>query len=100
MNERVEINPRVCGGQPVISGTRISLANILAQLAEDESWDSLLQGYPELTRQDIQAALEYARQFHSAYGDQRAPRGVSGRAPLPRSNAPSGAGLASASGRP
>lgn len=61
MSERVEINPRVCGGQPVIKGTRIPVSAILEQLAEDESWDSLLSGYPELVRDDIQAALEYAR---------------------------------------
>jgi uncharacterized protein (DUF433 family) len=61
MSERIEINPRVCGGQPVIKGTRIPVATILEQLADDESWDSLLRGYPELTRDDIQAALEYAR---------------------------------------
>lgn len=61
MGERIEINPRVCGGQPVIKGTRISVATILEQLASDESWDSLLHGYPELRRDDIQAALEYAR---------------------------------------
>jgi uncharacterized protein (DUF433 family) len=62
MNDRIESNPRVCGGQPVIKGTRISVASLLEQLREDESWDSLLKGYPELTRSDIQAALEYARQ--------------------------------------
>jgi uncharacterized protein (DUF433 family) len=61
VNDRIEINPRVCGGQPVIKGTRIPVAVILEQLADDESWDSLLRGYPELTRDDIQAALEYAR---------------------------------------
>lgn len=62
MNERIEISPRVCGGQPVIKGTRISVAVILEQLAAGESWDSLLRGYPELTREDIRAALDYARQ--------------------------------------
>jgi uncharacterized protein (DUF433 family) len=61
MSERIEINPRVCGGQPVITDTRIPVATILEQLANDESWDALLRGYPELTRDDIQAALEYAR---------------------------------------
>ncbi len=61
MNERIEIDPRVCGGQPVIKGTRISVATILQQLAAEESWDSLLRGYPELTRDDIRSALEYAR---------------------------------------
>jgi uncharacterized protein (DUF433 family) len=61
MRERIEINPRVCGGQPVIKGTRIPVATVLEQLAEDESWDSLLRGYPELTREDVHAALQYAR---------------------------------------
>ncbi len=62
MSERIEINPRVCGGQPVIKSTRISVATILEQLANNETWESLLRGYPELTREDIQSALEYARQ--------------------------------------
>lgn len=62
MNQRVEIKPRVCGGQPVIKGTRIPVAIILDQLAANESWESILSGYPELKREDIQAALEYARQ--------------------------------------
>ncbi len=61
MSERIEINPRVCGGQPVIKGTRIPVATILEQLADNESWEFLQRGYPELTREDIQAALEYAR---------------------------------------
>ena len=61
MIERIEINPMVCGGQPVIKGSRIPLSVLLAQLANDESWDSLLRAYPELVRADIHAALEYAR---------------------------------------
>jgi uncharacterized protein (DUF433 family) len=62
MNDRIEINPRLCGGQPVIRGTRISVAVVLEQLAACESWESILRGYPELTRSDIQAVLNYARQ--------------------------------------
>ena len=54
------MNPRVCGGRPVIKGTRVPVEVILGQLAEDESWDALLKGYPELTRSDIQAALWFA----------------------------------------
>ncbi len=61
MEDRIEINPRVCSGQPVIRGTRISVAALLEQLATGESWDLLLRGYPELTRADIRAALDYAR---------------------------------------
>jgi len=60
MNERIEMNPRVCGGRPVVKGTRIPVEVILGQLAEGESWDALLKGYPELTRGDIQAALRFA----------------------------------------
>jgi len=59
--ERIELNPRVCNGKPVIKGTRIPVSVILEQLAEGESWDGILSGYPELTREDIHAALDYAR---------------------------------------
>jgi uncharacterized protein (DUF433 family) len=60
MIDRIEFNPRVCGGRPVIKGTRIPVEVILGQLADGESWDALLKGYPELTRADIQAALRFA----------------------------------------
>ena len=62
MSERIEIDPRVCGGQPVVKGTRIPVTALLEQLAEGEAWDSILRGYPELTRADLQAALVYARE--------------------------------------
>jgi uncharacterized protein (DUF433 family) len=59
--DRIEINPKVCNGRPVIKGTRIPVSVILEQIAEGESWDTLLAGYPELKKEDIQAALLYAR---------------------------------------
>jgi uncharacterized protein (DUF433 family) len=58
--DHIEIDPRVCNGKPVIKGTRIPVSVILEQIAEGESWDKLLAGYPELQREDIQAALFYA----------------------------------------
>ncbi len=60
--DRIELDPRVCNGKPVIKGTRIPVSVILEQIAEGESWDALLSGYPELVREDIQAALIYARE--------------------------------------
>lgn len=57
---RIEINPKVCNGKPVIRGTRIPVSVILEQIAEGQSWDALLTGYPELHKEDIQAALLYA----------------------------------------
>jgi uncharacterized protein (DUF433 family) len=61
MSDRIEIDPRRCGGTPVIKGTRIPIAVILDQVAAGESWDSLLAGYPGLTREDIQAAILFAK---------------------------------------
>lgn len=61
MIERIEYDPRRCSGTPCIKGTRIPVTVILDQLSSGESWESILGGYPELTRQDIQAALLFAR---------------------------------------
>ena len=58
---RIELNPKVCNGKPVIKGTRIPVSVILEQIADGETWDALLAGYPELKKKDIQAALLYAR---------------------------------------
>jgi uncharacterized protein (DUF433 family) len=61
LGERIEIDPKVCNGKPVIKGTRIPVTVILEQIAEGESWEAILAGYPELTREDMHAALSYAR---------------------------------------
>ena len=60
--DRIELNPRVCNGKPVIKGTRIPVSVLLEQIAEGESWANLLKGYPELEKDDIKAALLYARE--------------------------------------
>jgi uncharacterized protein (DUF433 family) len=60
--DRIELNPKVCNGKPVIKGTRIPVSVILEQIAEGESWTGLLSGYPELEKDDIKAALLYARE--------------------------------------
>jgi uncharacterized protein (DUF433 family) len=59
--ERIEIDPRVCKGKPVIKGTRIPVTVILEGIAEGESWESILASYPELSREDIQATLYFAK---------------------------------------
>jgi uncharacterized protein (DUF433 family) len=58
--ERIEIDPRVCNGKAVIQGTRIPVSVILDQIANGDSWDDIVDGFPELRREDIQAALLYA----------------------------------------
>jgi uncharacterized protein (DUF433 family) len=60
LTERIEINPAVMLGKPVIRGTRIPVELILRKLSEGATEADLLDAYPRLTRQDIQAALAYA----------------------------------------
>ena len=57
---RIEINPKVMLGKPVIRGTRIPVEMILRKLSEGATEAELLDGYPRLTRKDIQAAMAYA----------------------------------------
>jgi uncharacterized protein (DUF433 family) len=60
LTERIEMNPRVMLGKPVIRGTRIPVELILRKLSEGASEADLIDAYPRLTREDIQAAMRYA----------------------------------------
>jgi uncharacterized protein (DUF433 family) len=57
---RIEINPKIMLGKPVIRGTRITVELLLRKLGEGATESDLLDAYPRLTRKDIQAALSYA----------------------------------------
>jgi uncharacterized protein (DUF433 family) len=58
--ERIEVNPKVMLGKPVIRGTRIPVELILKKMSEGATAEDLLDAYPRLTREDIQAAIRYA----------------------------------------
>jgi len=58
--DRIEVNPDICGGKPVIRGTRIMVRNILGMVAGGYAIDAILSSYPDLTREDVVSALEYA----------------------------------------
>ena len=60
--DRIEINPQIFGGKPVIAGTRISVGLVLEFLAHNWSPQKLLAEYPVLHQEDIQAAIAYASQ--------------------------------------
>ncbi len=60
ITDRIEINPKVMMGKPVIRGTRIPVELILRKLSEGATEADLLDAYPRLTREDIQAAVGYA----------------------------------------
>ena len=59
-SDRITIEPDVCNGKPVIRGTRISAQTVLEFLAAGDSVDDILEEYPDLKREDVQACLEYA----------------------------------------
>ena len=60
ITDRIEINPKVMMGKPVIRGTRITVELILRKLSEGATLTDLLEAYPRLVREDIQAAIGYA----------------------------------------
>ena len=60
--ERIEVNPEIMLGKPVIRGTRIPVEIVLRKLSEGMTEADLLDAYPRLTRSDIHAALAYAAQ--------------------------------------
>jgi uncharacterized protein (DUF433 family) len=58
--ERITIDPEICGGKPCIKGTRIWVSLVLDLLAGGTTDAELLAEYPQLTHQDVLAALAYA----------------------------------------
>ena len=60
ITDRIEINPKIMMGKPVVRGTRITVELILRKLSEGATESDLVEAYPRLTREDIQAAIRYA----------------------------------------
>ncbi len=60
MSERITVDPDICNGRPVIRGTRITAQTVLEFLAAGDSIEDVLEEYPNLTRADVQACLDYA----------------------------------------
>ncbi len=61
--ERITINPNIFGGKPIIRGQRLAVEHILGMLAAGDSVETLLEAYPWLEQEDIQACLVYARRL-------------------------------------
>ena len=60
ITDRIEVNPRVMLGKPVIRGTRIPVELLLRKLSDGATEAELLEAYPPLTRDDLHAAMRYA----------------------------------------
>ena len=56
---RITVNPRIFGGKPIIRGRRLAVEHVLGMLAAGDSVETILEGYPWLEPEDVQACLVY-----------------------------------------
>lgn len=61
--KRITVDPAIFGGKPIIRGHRIAVEHILGMLAAGDTTETLLEAYPSLEREDVQACLLYARRL-------------------------------------
>lgn len=66
--ERITVNSKIFGGKPIIRGRRLAVEHILGMLAAGDTPMTILEGYPWLEAEDIQACLVYA---HRLVGHER-----------------------------
>jgi len=61
--ERITVNPEIFAGKPIIRGRRLAVEHVLGMLAAGDTPETILEGYPWLEPEDIQACLVYARRL-------------------------------------
>ncbi len=61
--KRITVNPEVCHGKVCIKGTRVMVSVILDNLAAGLTSEQILESYPSLTSEDVQAAIAYAAEL-------------------------------------
>jgi uncharacterized protein (DUF433 family) len=58
--DRITRDPEICGNEPVIKGTRVTLRTVLASLAEGDSPQDIIRDFPTLTAEDVRAVIAFA----------------------------------------
>jgi uncharacterized protein (DUF433 family) len=58
--KRITVNPKIFGGKPIIRGRRLAVEHILSMLAAGDTAEMILQAYPWLEKEDVQAYLVYS----------------------------------------
>lgn len=66
--DRISRNPAVLGGKPIIRGTRISVELVLGWVESGVPVDQILDDYPNLDREDVEAAIAFSRSESSSVG--------------------------------
>jgi uncharacterized protein (DUF433 family) len=61
--KRITVNPQIFGGKPIIRGRRLAVEHVLGMLAVGDTQETILEGYPWLEAEDIQACLAYAHRM-------------------------------------
>lgn len=61
--DRITTNPRIFGGKPIIRGRRLAVEHVLSMLGAGDSFETVLEGYPWLEREDLLACLVYAKRL-------------------------------------
>ena len=59
-SDRITVDPEIMIGKPTIKGTRITVEVLLRKLSQEISPENILEEYPRLEKEDLQAALQYA----------------------------------------
>lgn len=65
---RIAVDPEICGGKPFLRGTRISVAVVLDALAQGLSAEKIIEHYPVLEKEDVEAALIFAMRLAEENG--------------------------------
>jgi uncharacterized protein (DUF433 family) len=60
LQERIVRDPKICGGEPVFKGTRVTLRTVLTSLGSGDPVEDILADFPSLERDDVQAAIAFA----------------------------------------
>ena len=58
--ERIVRDPAICGGQPVLKGTRVLIRVLLGHLAQGEPTSSILKEFPSIGEEDLRAVIAFA----------------------------------------
>ena len=61
--QRIIVDPKIFGGKPIIRGRRLAVEHVLGMLAAGDSPSTILEGYPWLEAEDIQACMAHAHRL-------------------------------------